>query len=181
MRTTEPTSLTAGDTARWVIWLPDYPATAWGLSYELVNAESRIAFAAAPWPQDTTRHLVDVPASTTAMWRAGQYAWRSRVTSGAQVITVGAGDLAVLPSYAAAIDVRSHAERTLAAIEAYLERGDTVAASQYEIAGRSLRRHPIPELLVLRDRYRAEVLRERQARNAGMPTGRVRVVFGGRR
>ncbi|MBA4281561.1 hypothetical protein, partial [Ralstonia sp.] len=85
----------------------------------------------------------------------------------------------VLPSFATAIDARTHAEKTLTAIEAYLERGDTHAAAQYEIAGRSLRRHSIPDLLVLRDRYRYEVQRERHAQSAGM--GRVLVRFGGAR
>lgn len=179
MQTRPPATLPAGDTALWRIALPDYPADSWALAYEMVNATSRHTFAATSWGSDPAQHLIEVPASTTAAWAPGSYTWRARVSRAGQVITVDTGTMDVLPSFAAATDARSHAEKTLAAIEAYLERGDSHAAAQYEIAGRSLRRHPIPDLLVLRDRYRAEVLRERQAKSAGM--GRVLVQFGGSR
>ena len=179
MQTSAPKTLPAGDTALWRIALPAHPASAWTLTYELVNATSRITFDGVPWGPDPTQHLIEVPAATTATWQPGRYTWRARVSGSGQVLTVADGIMDVLPSFATAIDARTHAEKTLTAIEAYLERGDTHAAAQYEIAGRSLRRHSIPDLLVLRDRYRSEVQRERHAQSAGM--GRVLVRFGGAR
>jgi hypothetical protein len=60
------------------------------------------------------------------------------------------------------------------AIEAYLENASNLAASEYQIAGRQLRRYPLPELMTLRDRYRVEVAREDAAARlaAGLPDQR---------
>lgn len=54
-------------------------------------------------------------------------------------------------------DLRSHAERTLAAIEAVLEKRATSDQQSYSIAGRSITKIPLTELISLRDKYRAEV------------------------
>lgn len=57
----------------------------------------------------------------------------------------------------------SHATTMLAAIEAVLEGRITSDIEQYSIAGRQITKIPITELLVLRDRYKAEVAREEAA------------------
>ena len=158
---TEPSTLTPGDTAKWLRCLPDYPADAgWVLSYTLVNTTGRIAITAVA---DGVDHLVSVPPATTSSYTAGRYAWRAQVALGGDVFTVATGTLDVLPSFAAAVDARSHARKTLANIEAYLENANNLAAASYEIAGRKLQRLSIPDLLTLRDRYRADVVREDNA------------------
>ena len=176
---TEPSSLNAGDTARWLKTLPDYPASAgWVLGYELVNAATRIAFSSTA--QDEA-HLVNVPAATTAAWAPGAYQWRARVALGADVCTVATGQITIQPAFGAAVDARSHARRTLEAIEATLEGRATSATAEYQIAGRSMKYIPVPELITLRDRYRAEVRQEdaaaRMAAGQGNP-GRIYVRFG---
>jgi len=159
--TTEPDTLTPGDTARWLRCLPDYPASAgWVLSYTLTNAAARYTFDATA---DGDDHLVNVPPATTAAWAAGNYAWRAQVALAGDVFTVATGTTAVLPSFAAAIDARSHARKVLANIEAYLENANNLSAASYEIAGRQLQRFGLPDLLKLRDRYRAEATREDNA------------------
>ena len=70
----------------------------------------------------------------------------------------------------------------LANIEAYLQNSANLTAASYEIAGRKLQRFGITDLLVLRDKYRGEVLREDAAAGfaAGLPNrSRVMVRFGG--
>ena len=176
---TEPASLIAGDTAKWLKALPEYPASAgWALSYELVNAAARIAFSGAAAGDD---HLVNVPAATTTTWVPGAYTWRSRVALSGEVFTVGGGQMVVQPAFAAATDARSQARRTLDAIDAVIEGRASSAVAEYSIAGRSLKNIPIPELLALRDRY-ARMVRDEDAAAAaaaglGNP-GRIYVRFG---
>ena len=164
--THEPASLTAGDTAKWRKALPDYlPADGWQLVYTLLNAAGKITFNALG---DSADHLVSIPATTTATWVAGEYAWRAQATRAGEAYTVASGTLAVQPAFGAAtLDARSHARKALANIEAYLENPGSISSHKYEIAGRMLQRFPLPELLALRDRYRAEVARENAAAQVG--------------
>jgi hypothetical protein len=171
----EPARVNAGDTAKWLKSLPAYPASAgWALSYELVSAANRYTFAAVP---DGDEFLVTVAAAVTTTWVPGAYAWRARVSQSGEVFTVGEGHLTVDPSFGAAVDARGHARRTLDAIEAVLENRASSATAEYQIAGRSLKYIPIPELLALRDRYRQEVGREEAAARLG-GAGRIYVRFG---
>lgn len=163
--TQEPANLTAGDTAKWLKTLRDGPANeGWLLTYTLVSAAQRYTFTAAPSGAD---HLVTVSAATTATWEAGAYQWRSQVSKDGEIYTVGSGTITVQNNFATATDARSHARKALANIEAYLENSANLSAASYEIAGRKLHRFGIPELLTLRDRYRAEVAREDAAANVG--------------
>jgi hypothetical protein len=177
--TTEPASLLAGDTAKWLKSLPDYlPADGWSLSYTLVSAAQRYTFTATTSGAD---YLVSVPAATSAAWVAGIYSWRAQVSKAGEVFTVASGTIAVQPAFASAVDNRSHARKTLANIEAYLENNANLSAAKYEIAGRSLERFKLAELLAMRDRYRGEVAREDAAAavGRGLPDRRrVMVRFG---
>lgn len=178
--TIEPATVNAGDTVRWRRALPDYPASAgWVLTYTLLNAAGRITITASAQGDD---HLVSVPAETSAGWPPGDYAWRAQVSKAGEVYTVGEGRMTVRPSFgAAALDTRSSARKALEAVEAYLADPNNIAAAQYEIAGRQLRRHTLMELWAHRDRLRLEVLREEQAERlaAGLPDRRrVLVRFG---
>ena len=173
--TTEPSTIVAGDTAKWLRSLDDYPATAgWVLTYTLVSAAQRYTFSAAA---SGTDHLVTVAATTTAAWVAGSYSWRAQATKAGEVYTVGSGTLTVKPSFAAATDGRSHSRKTLDAIESVIEGRATSEVSDYTIGGRQLRYIEVPQLLALRDRYRAEVLREDAAQRAAAGLPDLRRVF----
>lgn len=178
--TTEPATLLAGDTAAWLITLGDYPATeGWSLAYTLINSASKITFSSTA---AGNTHAVNVPAATTATWVAGSYTWRCQAIKAAEAYTVASGTLQVQGAFTAAtLDARSHARKALDAVEAYLENPQNLSAASYEIAGRKLQRLSIPDLLTLRDRYRAELATETaRARIArGLPNpGRVMVRFG---
>lgn len=178
--TIEPSSVNAGDTWRWTRSLADYPASAgWALSYTLINASAKITISAAASGDD---HAVTVAAATTATYAAGTYDWRARVSKAGEVYTVGEGRITVRNAYAAStFDARSHARKTLDAIEAVIEGRASSSTAEYQIAGRQLKYIPVPDLLALRDKYRAEVKREDAiaAVAAGLPDSRrVFVRFG---
>lgn len=177
--TTEPASLNAGDTARWLKTLASYPAgDGWALAYTLVNAAQRIAFNASAQGDD---HLVLVDAATTAGWAAGAYDWRASVSKAGEVYTVGTGRMSIAPAFGAAVDARSQARRMLEAVEATLEGRASSSTAEYEIAGRRLKHIPIPELLQLRDRLRIDVRAEDAAAAVAsglQRPGRILVRFG---
>lgn len=178
--TLEPTTANAGDTWRWNRTLADYPASAgWALSYTLINAAAKVTINATASGDD---HAVTVSAATTAGYAAGSYDWRARVSRAGEVYTVGEGRITVRNAFSGTtFDARTHARKTLEAIEAVIEGRASSEVSYYMIGNRQLRYMTPDELLTLRDKYRAEVTREDAATAvaAGLPDRRrVFVRFG---
>lgn len=182
--TNEPIELRAGDTWAWRRDdLTDYPAPTWVLKYRFKNAAGGFEVVAAA---DGAAHAVTVAAATTTGYAAGDYDWFAWVESGATKYTVDEGKLTVKPDFrsgsaAVALDGRTHARKVLDAIEAVIEQRASKDQQAYSIAGRSLQRTPLPDLMKLRDRYRLEVKREEAAdaaRNGLQPKGAVFVRFG---
>jgi hypothetical protein len=140
--------------------LADYPASdGWSLSYILVSPAAQIVIAAAA---DGSGHLVSVAPATTAAWAAGIYTWQERASKAGAIHTSDSGSIEILPNFSAAaggLDARTHAQKTLAAIESWLETGD-ITVADYTIGDRQLKRIPIRELLLLRDTYRRDVRRQ---------------------
>lgn len=178
----EPSELVAGDT--W-IWqrsdlATDYPVAAYALTYSM-QREGDIGvpttFAAT---EVGNVYKVTVAAATTAAKAAGAWRWVAYMvrTADSARVAVASGVFTVKPDPAAAYDARSHATKVLAAIEALIEGRSTQDVSSYSIAGRSLTKLTVDELLKWRGFYRREVRREREAANAalGLPTGRTQVV-----
>lgn len=183
--TREPQQLVAGDTWRWRRndLTGQYPAgEGWVLTYTLINALAKITVTASA---DGDAFLVNVPAATTAAHAAGVFGWEAAVANGTDRFRVGQGTVEVLASFAAAatLDTTTHARRTLAAIEAVIERRASKDQNGYTIDGRRLDRTPIPDLLLLRDRYKREVAREVEAERVaqGRGTGRMVLTRFGRR
>jgi hypothetical protein len=179
--TIEPTTANAGDTWRWTRALADYPASAgWALSYTLINAAAKITINASA---SGDNHAVTVSAATTAGYAAGSYDWRARVSKAGEIYTVGEGRITVRNAFSAStFDARTHARKTLEAIEAVIEGRASSEVSYYMIGNRQLRYMTPAELLTLRDKYRAEVKGEDAAAAvaAGLPDKRrVYVRFGG--
>ena len=117
-------------------------------------------------------HRLRADPATTAAYPVGTYGWHCRVTDGTDAFTVESGSTEVLPDLASAttLDTRSHAQKTLAALESWIE-GHDLAVAEYEIANRRMKHIPITDLLKLRDQYRREV------RGASGKSGRVYVRF----
>ncbi len=155
----EPASLRVGDTWRWTRTLADYPAGTWALKYRFKNASGGFEVVATA---SGTDHDITVAATTTAGYTAGDYSWASWVEGGSsEVYTVETGKITLLPSYragvaTAALDDRTHAQKALAAIEAWIESRDPGVA-EYEIAGRRMKYWSAADLIKWRQKYKAEV------------------------
>lgn len=180
--TTEPTGLIAGDTAKWLKTLADYPASAgWVLTYTLISAASKIIITAIA---DGDNYLVNVAPSVTIAYMAGDYDYRAQVTKAGEAYTVTSGRITVQPSFGVAtLDSRTQARKILEAVESRLLGTATSGVLEYEIAGRRLKHYSLAELLTLRDRFRAEVNREDAATQmangiSGGIKGRTYVRFG---
>lgn len=159
-----PSQLRAGLTWQWRRTdLVDYPSPGWTLTYYCKTASTQFSIVASD--DGEGGFDIAVAANTSAAIAAGRYTWVAVVASGSDRYEVDSGTLEVLPDFttSAPIDSRSHARKCLEMIESYLEDRNNLAARGYSIAGRSLDRYGIPELLVLRDKYRAEAASEERA------------------
>lgn len=163
---TAPSHLRSGDTVQWRRTLPSYPPSeGWELRYTLVSQAAAYTVTATV---DGDGYLVGIAAAVTAGWAAGRYALTEYVVRGTERFTIDTTPLQVLPDLASAssgLDTRTHARKVLDAIDAWLESAAPVAG-MVEVAGRRIQQYPLPDLLALRDRYRAEVARERGATGA---------------
>lgn len=178
----EPSGIVAGDSASWTKNLPQYlPANGWVLSYAIVRDGIRLAVTGTNNGDGT--HLVTLSAATTATWTPGQYAWQAYVTKAAtsERYTVASGQLKVEANFATgAVDARSHAQKTLDALEATLEGRASSDQLAYSIGGRSISKMNPEQLLSWRDKYKAEVAAEEKAQKiaaglGGAGTVRVRM------
>lgn len=160
----EPTTIEAGTTVKWTKDLSDdYPADdGWSLAYTFINSAAKFTVSASA---SGSKFSVTIAAATTAAYTAGVYKWIARVSKAGEVFTVDEGHCEVTTDINAAttFDHRTHVKTVLDAIEAVIENRATKDQMSYQIAGRSLNRTPIPDLLVLRDRYKAEYQRELDA------------------
>ena len=171
-----PSSTSAGLTFDRTATLTAYPAPDWQLSAVLRGA-GLVDIQAEAVGQ---AHRFRVPAAETADWAPGDYWYSIRATKGDDVVEVEAGQIAIKPNLADMTeghDGRGHVQRVLDAIEAVLEKRATIDQERYSINNRELWRTPIPDLLVLRDRYRSELRRMKAGRNGGLFNQAVRVGF----
>lgn len=173
-----PGRLTAGDSWAWRWANAAYPASAsWVLSFRLIGPGVSLSVSSVAQGDG---FLASASATATAALSPGirgldctLTGWVSRAAERFQVYSGGcflAPDPATVTG-----DLRGHATRTLAAIEALLEGRATKDQQSYKIADRELSRIPIPELLQLRDYYAAEARREIDA--AALASGKPRATM----
>lgn len=169
----EPEEIIVGDRVQWTKTFLDYPATGegWTLTYylraNLPGGQINIAASA-----DGDDYDIDVAPSTTADWTPGVYVWESYVSKSGSRYKVGQGRIKLLPDFSAIElphDGRTHARRTLEAIEAVIEGRATSDIQRYvmQAVGRSVDKLPIEDLLKFRDYYLAEVTKEEMKANGG--------------
>lgn len=169
-------TITAGDTLAFDTAVEDYPASAgWTLTYRLVPIVGGTAVTIQATANGEGYQVV-VDAATTATWTAGTYSWTAMVRQSGTRYKVDEGVIEVQPDpdvMVAGTDTRSHARKVLSAIEAVIEKRATKDQEEYSIAGRSLKRTPLPELENLRWKYKREVDGEiaRERLQAGLPGG----------
>lgn len=110
-----------------------------------------------------------ISAGTSAGFDAGEWYWQAIATSGSDKVTLGAGQLQVLAalSYSGtpgAVDGRTQTQKDLDAVQAQIRALISGGAvQQYSIAGRSLQRYSLSDLMALESKLKAEVKREQMA------------------
>jgi hypothetical protein len=165
--TQEPDLLVVGD--RWMWRRPDlvadYPTADYALTYEFHEdsgggGSHKFTITAT---ETSTDYIVEIASATTASYTAGEYNWYAFITrsSDSQRIAVDEGHTKIELNFANTnADNRSHAKKVLDAIQAVLENRASQDQMSYSIAGRSLSRMSIDDLMRFRDRYRAEYNKE---------------------
>jgi hypothetical protein len=129
-------------------------------------------------------HLAAIAASASAGWASGTYRWQKYASKGSERVTIGAGETVVDTNFATqttGYDGRSHAVRALEAIEATLERRASSDHLNFSIdtgnGARAVGRMTPAQLMVMRDRYRAEVEAELAAENLAKGFGASKILF----
>jgi len=186
--TAEPAKLVAGDRFTWRRddLANDYPVGTFALTYEFhedSGGGGNKKFTITAAEADST-YYIEVGSSTTASYETGDYIWEAYITRSAdsERIMVDSGRTEITTNLANTnADLRSHAKKVLDAIENVLEGRATIDQASMSIAGRSLSRTPIPDLMELRDRYKAEYLKEiklARIRNKQGSGNTIKVKFG---
>lgn len=171
-----PSSITAGLTFDRAATLTAFPAPEWQLS-AVLRGPSAINLSA---EAAGVGHRFVESAEITSAWDAGDYWYSVRATRNDEVVEVESGEIKIKPDLAsmdAGHDGRNHIQRVLESIEAVIEKRATIDQERYSINNRELWRTPIPDLLILRDRYRSELRRLKAIRKGGLFDQAVRVRF----
>lgn len=186
--------LIVGDSYEFGTVVPNYPATdGWTLSHLLRPRSSGdlITIAAVA---DGADYLTTITTTTSAGWDAGEYTVTAQVAKvGARhtldAVALSAGRLTSTlvtiladPTEGDAYDDRSHARRTLDAINAMIEGRASKAQKSHTIRDRTVEYLAPEELIKWRTYYAGLVASEEAARRraAGLPDPRRRYVRFGR-
>lgn len=115
----------------------------------------------------------------TSAWGAGVYDWRMQVSKAGEVHTVDGGKIQVKAALAAGVDIRSDAEKALAAISAYIAGNVSAPMAEHRVGDstgyRMVKEWPLTDLLKLQAYYQRLVNRE-QGKGLGIRTIPVRFV-----
>jgi len=174
--TETPSSITAGNSASWLLTFSDYPASAgWSVTFYLLNATHAIDFTSSALGD---AHLIDLSAAATALYTAGDYKYTALITDGTDRYTVETGNLTILPdpSTLSTYDGRTHNEITLANIRLVIRGKATEDVLRYTIGGRELWKNSFKELHELESIYSARVESEK-AKAAGKKQSKILTRF----
>lgn len=160
----EPTELQLGDFWAWkrTDLASDYPTAAYALIYEFNLIDGSTASNFTLTATEANDEYIISTTSTTS-YTAGNYNWIAYIqrSSDSARIKIGEGFTEIQQNYATTTaSVRSHAKIVLDAIEAVIENRASIDQSSMSIAGRSLSRMSVDELMTFRNTYKAEYLKE---------------------
>ena len=186
--TKEPNTLVLGDYWSWKRddLATDYPIGTYALTYEFHSDSGgggTKKFTLTAVEADDT-YYIESASSTTTGYAVGDYVWEAYITktSSSNRIMVDSGRTSITENLANTnADLRSHAKKVLDALEAVIENRATMDQSSMSIAGRSLSRMSVDELLTFRNRYKAEYLKEiklARIRNKQGSGNTIKVTFG---
>jgi len=134
----------------------DYPLAAYSLKYKFYLIDGSTASNFTIDATESNNEYIISTSSTTSQ-TAGDYRWDAIIKRTSDNV-----ELIIEDGYSTILDnaVRSHAKIVLDAIEGVIEGRATIDQSSMSIAGRSLSRMSVDELLTFRDRYKSEWLKE---------------------
>lgn len=173
-----PAQLVAGDSWAWrdCAAYASHPPPDWAVTYVLRPASGGAAITiVGTWIEGC--YSLTRAAAETATAPPGEYLWTALARHDASDLRerIGAGRVDILPDpEQASGDMRTTAERTLAAISATLEGRATKDADSYTIEGRSIARTPLADLLRLQSVYERRVMAERNPGTFGIQQRRVK-------
>jgi hypothetical protein len=165
---TEPLKIIAGDRAAWkrTDLGTDYAPASYSLKYSARLEGSGATSFDITASESGSDYIIEVGQSVSTTYTAGTYHWQAYIirTSDSERLTVDSGTWEIISNRdAATSDPRNHIKIVLDNIEAVLEGRSSKDQENYSIQGRSLSRTPIPDLMVLRDRYKAMYVQEKRA------------------
>lgn len=169
-----PANITAGDSIAWTKTFSDFPASdGWTLSYALTKSDNQIVFESTP---DGNDHLIDLAATTTAIWTSGEYAYQAYCTKAAERYQVDQGLVSVLPNLAAqstGYDALPYCFTVRDAIVAVLEQRATESQTSIAVGGRQISEMSHDELqtALARAELGCTIYKRRIRREQGKPTG----------
>ena len=177
----EPINFYKGET---VVWKrtdigADYDPSSYSMVWEASLENDGSTRFSATVTESGTDYTFTLDNSSTASYTAGDYVWFLKVlqTSDSETLVIDSGKITVKDNYFATTgDTRSHAKVMLDKIESILENRADADVSSYSIAGRSLNKLTVDELLRWRDYYRAEYKKEVAEFRTGNNEGSGRVV-----
>tara|TARA_Y100000592_G_scaffold83958_1_gene134313 strand:+ start:99 stop:689 length:591 start_codon:yes stop_codon:yes gene_type:complete len=163
----EPAELVLGDFWAWRRddLAKDYPVGSYALTYEFhedSGGGGTHKFTLTATEADDT-YYIESASSTTTGYSVGDYIWEAYITksSDSNRVMVDSGRTKITQNLADTnADLRSHAKKVVDAIEAVIENRATIDQQSMSIAGRSLSRMSIDDLLNFRNQYKNEYLRE---------------------
>ena len=165
---TEPAKIISGDRAAWkrTDLGTDYAPASYSLKYSARLEGSGATSIDITASESGSDYIIEVGQSVSTTYTAGTYHWQAYIirTSDNERLTVDSGTWEIISNRdAATSDPRNHIKIVLDNIEAVLEGRSSKDQENYSIQGRSLSRTPIPDLMVLRDRYKAMYVQEKRA------------------
>ena len=177
----EPISFYKGETVVWkrtdigADYAPSSHSMVWEASLQ-TNGSTRFS---ATVTESGTEYTFTLDNSATSGYTAGDYVWFLKVlqTSDSETLIIDSGKITVKDNFFATTgDTRSHAKIMVDKLESLLVGKADADVSSYAIAGRSLNKLTVEEMLKWRDYYKAEYQREIQEFRIGNNEGSGSVV-----
>lgn len=166
--TTEPETIIVGDFIQWrkIPEYADYPPSTYSMEYVArITAGGSTEIKLAGTDYDSSAWLFQVSSAVSAEFVAGFYHWQLEAVrnSDSERLVIERGTFTAVEDLDVnGADPRTHAEIMVDKIESVLENRADSDVDDYSIAGRSLTKMKVKDLLYWRDYYRTEVTKEKR-------------------
>jgi hypothetical protein len=173
----EPQQAMAGTNWKWKRSFSNFPADTWSLIYYFREVTGKYSFDISA-TNNNKAFEVNIPFATTNNYAPGVYSGQGFVTYNNDKFLVYENQLEVGASFqlqGVGKDTRSHAQKVLEAIKGLLEGKFVEDASSYSIAGRSITKLDVQQLIDAKNYYESLVVMEirNQRAKQGLQTGQV--------